>query len=169
MTVSTLHEKFVYHLEEMYYVETQLVDVLEELRSAAANDDLKEAFDTHREQTKNHVTRLEDIFEAIDEPAQERVSPTFDALLEEREDFLERIGGDEDMRDLHDLGAAMKNEHLEIAGYENLLMLARKLDLPRDVRSTLNQSLDEEQQTKKQLKMLADDSTVRKIFARLAG
>lgn len=169
MAIDTLREKFQYHLEEMYYVENQLVGVLGDMASDVANDDLREALERHRDQTRRHIERLEDVFEAIDEQPEQRPSPTFDALLEERETFLEQAGGDEDMRDLQDLGAAAKNEHLEIAGYENLLMLARKLDLSRDVRNALDENLDEEQQTKKQLKTLAEDSTVRKIFGRLAG
>lgn len=73
------------------------------------------------------------------------------------------------MRDLHDLGAAVKNEHLEIAGHENLVMLARKLDVSDEVLDPLTENRDEEQRTKKRLKAMADDSTVRRIFTRLAG
>ena len=169
MTVNSLRDAFVYHLEEMYHVETRLVDVLETMAADVANDDLRSGLEEHREQTRRHVERLERVFEAIDEPVRDRPSPTFEALLEERARFFEQAGGDEDVRDLHDLGAAAKTEHLEIAGYENLLMLARKLDLDRDVRELLEENLEEEQQTKKQLKAMADDSTVRKLFARLAG
>jgi len=169
MPVATLHETFVYHLEEMYYVENQLLGVLDQMASEVTNDDLRQGLERHREQTETHVARLEDIFDVLGEPAQERESPTFDALLEERKRFVEQATGDTDLRDLHDLGAAVKNEHLEIASYENLIMLARKLDLPNSVQSPLGENLDEERQTKKQLKAMADDSTVRKIFARLTG
>lgn len=169
MTVETLHDKFVYHLQMTYYVENQLLDVLDTLASDVVNEDLQRGLEEHREETETHVTRLEEVFDAIDEEPEQRPDPVFDALLEERQQFFDQAAGDEDMRDLHDLGAAAKNEHLEIASYENLIMLARKLDLPMDVRQNLDDNLDEEQQTKKQLKAMADDSAVRKIFARLAG
>lgn len=169
MTVNNLHDKFVYHLQEMYYVENRLVDVLGELASDVANEELKKGFKEHREQTKEHVTRLEQVFEEVGEPIEEQPCPSFDALLEERTMFFENADEDQDMRDIHDLGAAAKNEHLEIAGYENLIMLARKLDLSNGIRSLLDQNLEEEQQTKKQLKAMADDSTARKMFARLVG
>jgi len=159
----------VYHLEEMYYVENRLLDVLDEMATEVSNEDLREGLENHRNQTERHVGRLEDVFDAIDAVPEQRSGPTFDALVEEREMLLEQTGGDEDMRDLHNLGAAANNEHMEIAGYENLIVLARKLDLSRDVRNTLDQNLDEEQQTKKQLKAMADDSTVRKVFVRLLG
>jgi ferritin-like metal-binding protein YciE len=169
MSVQTLHDKFVYHLQQMYHVENRLVDVLDELAAEATNDDLREAFEEHREETKQHVTRLEDVFDAVDEVPEERPSPAFDGLLEEREQFFEDTDADEDMRDLHELTAAVTNEYLEIASYEALVQLARKLDLPRDVRDTLDQNLDEEQRTKKQLKSLGEDSTVTEVFTRLAG
>lgn len=169
MTVETLHDTFVYHLEQMYYVENRLVDVLDQFASDVANDELRTGLREHREQTREHVNRLEKIFETIDEEPYERSSAVFDALLEEREEFLANASEDEDMRDLHDLGAAAKNEHMEIAGYENLLMLSRKLDHPRHVRDLLEQTLDEEQETKKQLRALGEDSAVRGLFARLAG
>lgn len=169
MPVQTLHDKFVYHLQEAYYVENRLVDVLDELATEANNDDLRAGFEEHREETKEHVTRLEDVFDAVDEVPEERSDPAFDGLLEEREQFLDEAAADEDMRDLHNLAAAVKNEHLEIASYEALIQLARKLDLPMGVRDPLDQNLDEEQQTKKQLKSIGEDSTATEIFARLAG
>jgi ferritin-like metal-binding protein YciE len=169
MTVETLHDKFVYHLEEMYYVENRLLDVLDEIRTAVGNEEFAEALEKHRQQTEIHVNRLESVFDKIGETPQERSCPTFDALLEEREKFFEQATSDEDIRDLHDLGAVIKNEHLEIASYENLMMLARKLELSSEIRDALEDNLDDEQKTKKQLKTMADDSTVRKIFARLTG
>lgn len=169
MTIQDLHDKFEYELKQMYYIENRLVDVLEEMATDAANDDLRRGFERHREQTQTHVSRLEDVFDAINERPEEQESLVFDAMLEEREQFFEEAGGDADMRDLYDLGAGVKNEHLEIACYEGLLQMARKLDMSREVREALDQNLDEEQQTKKQLKSMGEDSAVRKVFARLAG
>lgn len=168
MSESALREKFVYHLEEMYYVESRLVHVLGEMAEDVSNDDLREGVERHREQTKGHVERLESVFDDIQETPSERESPTFDALLEERDQLLE-MDGNEDMRDLHELGVAVKTEHLEIAGYEQLVAIARKLDLPQRVRHELDQNLDEEESTRKKLKAMGDDSTVRKVFDRLVG
>lgn len=169
MPVDSLYGKFLYHLEEMYYIENQLLDVLDTMMTDVTNDELHEGLRKHREETKSHVTRLEEVFETLEEQPEERECPSFDALIEERNRFLEQATGGEDLRDVTNLDAAAKNEHLEIAGYENLLMLARKLDLSRDVRDLLEDNLDEEQQTKKQLKAMADDSAVRSVFARLVG
>ena len=168
MSTNALREKFLYHLEELYYVESRLVHALGEIAENVTNDDLREAIEHHREQTKAHVTRLEDVFETLGVAPKERSSPTFDALVEEREQLL-AMGGDQDMQDLHELGVAAKTEHLEIAAYENLVVLARKLNLSSAIRDTLEENLDEEQRARKQLAAMADDSTIRSVFTRLTG
>lgn len=73
------------------------------------------------------------------------------------------------MRDLHELTAAVANVHLEIASYEDLIRLTWKLDFPMNVRDQLDQNLNEEQQTKKQLKALREDSPITEIFTRITG
>jgi len=169
MAVNTLHDKFQYHLQEMYYIENELLDTLEELESDIHSDKLKEDIEKHREETKSHVERLEDVFGEIGEEPEEGSSNTFDALQEDREEILEEIGDDEDLQDLCNLGAALKTEYVEIAGYDNLIMMAKKLDLPSEVRRSLEENLSEEEQAKRDLKTMAEDTAVGKIFTRLMG
>lgn len=169
MTVETLRDKFVYHVEEAYYVERRQIELLDQLATDVADEALRDVLVEHREQTREHVERLEDVFETVDERPDERPSSTFDALIEERVSFLESAGENEDMRDLYDLGAALKGEHLEIATYELLMQLARRLDMPRNVLNLLDETLDEERETRAQLKSLTEDSTLRRAFTRLAG
>ncbi|MDZ7730661.1 MAG: DUF892 family protein [Natrialbaceae archaeon] len=168
MTIDTLHDKFVFELEEMYYVENRLLEVLETMAADVSSDELQEGLESHWEQTKTQIDRLEEVFELIDEPVEERPSPAFDAMIDERETFFEEAA-DGDMHDIHDLGAALKTEHFETAGYEDLILLARKLDLDHGVRERLDENKYEEQTTKEELTAMAEDSPVREIFARLAG
>lgn len=169
MPADTLHGTFVYHLEELYYVENELVDVLQQVATETTHEDLRDAIEDHREQTRTHVERLEDVFDAIDEPPEQRPSPTFDALLEERTALLEQTGGDEHVRDLHNLGMAVKTEYVEVANYENLLVLARKLDLPKDVLDALETSLDDEREMKNELRPMTEASTPWAFFGRITG
>lgn len=169
MPFETLNDKFVHHLQQTYYVENQLVDALEMLSNEVSNEKMQEGFEEHLEETRDHVQRLEDVFGFIDEEPQEMASPTFDALMEEREMLLDEAGGDEDLADLCNLGVALKNEHMEIAAYENMIMLAQKMDVDREVRNALESNLDDEEETKKQLKSVAEDSTMKEIFTRLTG
>lgn len=71
MDVNTRHDKFVYHLQEMYYVENRFVEVLDEMAADVANDDLRDGLERHREQTEGHVRRLDEVFDALDEPSTE--------------------------------------------------------------------------------------------------
>ena len=169
MSADTLRGTFVYHLEELYYVENRLVDVLEQVATETANGDLRDAIEDHREETRAHVERLEDVFAAIDEPPEQRPSPTFDALLEERTALLEQTGGNENVRDMHNLGLAVKAEYLEVASYENLVVLARKLDLPRDVLAALERSLGDEREMKTDLRPMTEDSSAWAFFGRTTG
>jgi ferritin-like metal-binding protein YciE len=169
MSADTLRGTFVYHLEETYYVENRLADVLEQVATETANEDLRDAIEDHREQTRTHVERLEGVFDAIDEPPEQRPSPTFDALLEERTALLERTGGDEHVRDLHNLGMAVKTEYLEVASYENLVVLARKLGLSRDVLDALEDSLRDERAMKNELRPMTEDSPAWAFFGRITG
>jgi len=169
MSADTLRGTFLYHLEEQYYVENQLVDVLEQVATETANEDLRDIIEDHREQTRAHVERLESVFDVIDEPPEQRPSPTFDALLEERTALLEQTGGDEHVRDLHNLGVAVETEYLEVASYENLLVLARKLDLPKDVLDALKTSLGDEREMKNELRPMTEESTPWAFFGRITG
>src|SRR5690242_5434318 len=67
MTKLTLKELYVDELRELYDAENRLVKALPKLAKAAESDDLREGFEQHLEQTKEHVERLEEIFEALDE------------------------------------------------------------------------------------------------------
>lgn len=77
------------------------------------NEDLQRGFAEHRDQTETQVGQLKEVFEIIDERPEERQSLVFDALVEERNKFFDRVSGNEDMCDLYDLGAGVKTEHLE--------------------------------------------------------
>lgn len=169
MTIDSMHDMFVYRLQEMYYVENQLVDVLDELSMETSNEDLAQGFADHRDETQGQAERLEEVFDRIDETPEEHRSPVFDALLEERDEFFEQAADDDDLRDLYRLGAGIKTESIEITGYEGLLMLAQKLDLPSDVTNPLEDNLDQEERTRKKLKAMGEESTVKQVFARLAG
>ena len=69
--MSTLRETFVEELADLYDAEKQLIKALPKMAKAASHEELKEAFETHLEETENHVSRLEQVFESIGEKAKE--------------------------------------------------------------------------------------------------
>jgi ferritin-like metal-binding protein YciE len=65
--ITTLEQAYVEQLRDIYNAENQLVKALPKMAKAATNEELKAGFEQHLEQTKEHVARLEEIFEELDE------------------------------------------------------------------------------------------------------
>ena len=69
MKVKTLRDLFIHELRDLHSAEKQLLKALPRVAKAAANEDLRAAFEEHTEQTETHVERLEEIFERLEVPA----------------------------------------------------------------------------------------------------
>lgn len=169
MTVENLHDKFIYELQQVYYIETELVDILEEMVESATDEKIEEGFLKHQRETAEQARRLDDVFESLDEPAEIRQCYALDGLVEDRQEFLDNAAEDDDLIDLYNVGAAIKVERLEISAYEGLLNHADRLDLPNEVTEPLDQSLDEEAATLKELKGVLSGSKINQLLGRLMG
>lgn len=146
MNVETPSDLFEFQLEDMYYVENELVDVLDEAASESGDEEIRDGFEQHREETREHVERLERAFEALDRRPGERESPVLDGLVDAHEEFSDAAGS-QDVTDLYLLGAGVKTERFEINAYEGLLELAEHLDLGEEVTRPLEQNLEDERET----------------------
>ncbi|MEA1931880.1 MAG: DUF892 family protein [Euryarchaeota archaeon] len=169
MTVETLHDKFVYELQQVYYIETELVDILDEMVESTADETISEGFETHQRETAEQARRLEGVFDALDEPTDLRQCHALDGLIEDRQAFLDSAVTDTDLIDLYNVGAGVKVERLEISAYEGLLTHADRLDLPNEVTEPLEENLDQEEATLKELKGTMSGSTVHQLLGRLMG
>ena len=169
MTVETLHDKFVYELQQVYYIETELVDVLEEMVESTADEAISEGFQKHQRETAEQARRLEDVFEALDEEPHARQCYALDGLVEDHSEFLDTAAEDDDLIDLYNVGAGVKVERLEISTYEGLLNVADELDLPNEVTEPLDENLDQEEATLKELEGVMSGSTIQQLFGRLSG
>lgn len=168
MTVQTLEDMFVRQLEEMYYVEDRLVEVLGDLESDASNDKLRKGFADHREETREHVQRLERAFDELDRDPSRRESKVLEAMIEEREAFREETTDDE-LRDLYDVQAGMKTERMEMTGYQGLITLADKLDYDDDVTEPLEDNLSSERSAFRELEALSKGSKLKSMISKLTG
>lgn len=169
MTVETLHDKFVYELQQVYYIETELVDILEEMVDSTTDEKIEEGFLKHQRETAEQTRRLDDVFENLGEPTETRQCYALDGLIEDRQEFLDNAAEDDDLIDLYNVGAGIKVERLEISAYEGLLNHADRLDLPNEVTEPLDQNLDEEEATLKELKGVLSGSTINQLLGRLMG
>jgi ferritin-like metal-binding protein YciE len=168
MTINTLEDLFVHDLQQVYYVEKRLVDVLGDLVDDASNDNLTQGFSDHRDETRRHVENIERVFEAIGHEPEEQPSRVLDALVEEHEEFVEQ-SDDEHLHDLYDMQAGMKTERVEITAYQGLIMLASKLDYPRDVNDLLEDNLSDEKSALRELEALSKGSKFKSMLGQLTG
>ena len=148
MTVDSTEELFLDGLQELYYTEQRLVDALETHAVEVADADLSQAFSEHQDETQQHVERLEQVFEQLDEDATERTDPVLSAMVDEHEAFTEENDGD--VLDRYDVAHAQKVEHYEIAAYGNLTSMASELGYD-EAADTLEETLREEEDALEEL------------------
>jgi ferritin-like metal-binding protein YciE len=153
MQLATLNDLFVEQLADLHSAETQLIDALPKMAAAASHDELKQAFQHHLEETRDHVRRLDDIIAGLGRAVPTEICEGMRGLIREGEEIV-TASGDPDVRDAGLIAAAQRVEHYEIAGYGTARTLAEQLDLG-DAKELLDQTLDEEAQADKLLTKIA--------------
>jgi ferritin-like metal-binding protein YciE len=153
--LSSPRDLFLALLAQMLWVERMLVfEVLPELRKQVQSESLAAAVEEHLAQTHEHVVRVEEAFRALGaEPVSARSAPAA-ALADEHGEVAAKIA-EPRLADLFHAAAAIHTEHLELAGYEALVELARALDRP-EVEGRLEQNRREEAETLERLRKLAE-------------
>jgi ferritin-like metal-binding protein YciE len=151
-----LKEVYIDELRDLYSAENQLVKALPKMAKGAVSDDLRQGFEDHLEQTKGHVQRLEQIFEALDESPKGKRCKGMQGLIEEGAETLSEDYEDGAM-DAALIGAAQRVEHYEIAAYGTARALAEALGENEHI-SLLTDTLEEEKQTDEKLTELAEEA-----------
>src|SRR5271167_2295348 len=147
--MESVRELLIDQMQDLYDAEKHLVKALPKLAKAASNEELKQAFEDHLEQTRGHVERLERAFQMLDAKAKSKSCEAMKGLVKEgaettEEDFSEPL------RDSAMICAAQKVEHYEIAGYGTVKAWAEALGLD-DVAELLNETLEEEKAANEKL------------------
>ena len=151
-----LDDLFHNALKDTYFAEKKILSTLPKLAKAAESDDLKAAFQKHRDETEGHVDRLEKIFAMIDKKAQGKTCPAINGLAEEGAEVIEEFKGSPAI-DAGLIGAAQAVEHYEISRYGTLRAWAEELGLD-EAASLLQETLDEEEATDEALTALAESA-----------
>jgi ferritin-like metal-binding protein YciE len=154
LKLDSLRDLLVEQLRDLYSAETQLVEALPKMAEAASSRALKSAFEHHLDQTREHVSRLKDIFGEIGEKASGETCEAMKGLIKEGEILL-HAEGDPDVRDAGLIGAAQRVEHYEIAGYGTARSLAQRLG-DSQIAETLQLTLNEEAEADKKLTSIAE-------------
>jgi ferritin-like metal-binding protein YciE len=153
MKLDSLKKLYVEELRDLYSAETQLVKALPKMAKGASSAELKQAFGNHLEQTKEHVERLNEIFDRLDEKPTGKTFKAIKSLIEEGSEMLEEEG-DESVIDAGLIGAAQRVEHYEMAGYGTARAYAELLG-DKEGAQLLTLTLEEERETDQKLSKLA--------------
>jgi ferritin-like metal-binding protein YciE len=156
----TLQDLFVETLKDIYYAEKQILRALPKMARQAKSSEVKQAFETHRQETEGQVDRLQQIFEMLDKPARGKTCDAILGIVEEGKEVMEEFGNSQAL-DAGLVSAAQAVEHYEIARYGTLKTWAGQLGM-KDAANLLDQTLQEEIKTDKLLSELATRSVNQK-------
>jgi ferritin-like metal-binding protein YciE len=155
-----LEELFSETLKDIYFAEKQILRALPKMAKEAESPELKQAFETHRQQTEGHVERLNQVFEQLGRPARGKTCEAILGIIDEAKEIMEEFKGAEAL-DAGLASSAQAVEHYEIARYGTLKTWAQQLGL-NDAAKLLNETLQEEIATDKLLTRLATSSVNKK-------
>jgi ferritin-like metal-binding protein YciE len=154
METNRLKHLYVEELKDLYSAENQMVKALPKMIKAATSEDLRAGFEEHLEQTKRHVSRLEEIFQALGESPKGKKCKGMEGLIKEGGEMIEEDPAPEEL-DAGLISAAQRVEHYEIAGYGCVSTYAKLLG-EDEAESLLRETLEEEKKTDSKLTELAE-------------
>jgi ferritin-like metal-binding protein YciE len=154
MTDKKLDDLFLDTLKDIYFAEKKILTALPKMAKAAQSEELKAAFEKHKGETEQHVTRLDQVFKALGETPKGKTCDAILGIIEEGKEIMEEY---EDMPALDAglLAAAQAVEHYEIARYGTLKTWAEELGHDEVVK-LLDATLSEEKKTNDALTQLAE-------------
>jgi ferritin-like metal-binding protein YciE len=141
-------------LKDIYYAERRILRALPKMIRAAQSEQLKQAFQQHKDETEVQKDRLDQVFEMLGKRASGKTCPAIDGILEEGEEVMDTFKGTPAL-DAGLVAAAQAVEHYEIARYGTLCAWAKVLGM-QDAVNVLTQTLEEEKRTDEVLNQLAE-------------
>jgi ferritin-like metal-binding protein YciE len=140
-------------LEDLHSAETQLIDALPKMAQAANHQPLREAFEHHLEETRDHLKRVKEGLGELGVSSPTEVCMGMKGLITEGEEMI-KMGGDPMASDAALIAAAQRVEHYEIAAYGSARQLAGDCGFD-SIKDLMDQTLDEESQADKLLTKIA--------------
>ena len=157
--IKNMNDLFLHTLRDIYYAEKQILKALPEMIEKSSDAHLKQGFQSHLGETKNHVTRVEQVFRMLQKEPSGVDCPAIDGIIDEAED----VAGEVDNRSVMDaalIAAAQAVEHYEMTRYGSLIAWAKQLGR-NDCATLLQQNLDEEKAADKKLTAIAESKVNR--------
>jgi ferritin-like metal-binding protein YciE len=163
MSIKSLEQLFVNELSAIYDAEKQITVALPKMIAAATNPELKAAFETHLEETRGQIARIEEAASAEEIKLEQQLCTVMQALIRESEIMI-KIVPPGPLLDLALISGAQKVEHHEIAAYTSLVNMAVELEFD-DAADLLEVTLEEETATDEKLSGLAEQEFETKLAA----
>src|ERR1043165_2416374 len=89
--IQTMDDLLLHGLKDIYYAENQILKALPKLIDKATNRDLTKGLKDHLEETKNQVTRLDQVFQKLGQKPQGVQCPAIDGLIKEADEVAGEV------------------------------------------------------------------------------
>src|SRR5438105_3357929 len=156
MEMTDLKDLLVEELKDLYSAEKQILSARSKVSKSIQNEQLREAFEKHMQETEQQKARLEEILENMGASTRGKKCRGMEGLIEENKELLEE-DVEPEVLDAGLIVGLQKIEHYEIAGYGSAVTFAKLLGDEESAR-LLAQTLDEEERTDKKLSEIAESS-----------
>ena len=156
MELKTLNDLFIHQLKDLYGAEQQLLQAMPKMEAKITSGELKRSMARHREETMQHITRLEKAFESLGIKPSADKCKAMEGLLKETMDFMDE-DADKPVMDAGLIACAQRVEHYEIAGYGTACTYAKYLG-HTEALNLLKDTLSEEKKTDERLTVLAEST-----------
>ena len=155
--VTDPNDLLLYKLGVMLKTEKAIERTLPRLQKEANNSELAQGLERHLEQTRRHVSNIEEAFRLLGEKPQEHPSPAIEGLEQEHKGFAQQAADDvwPDVLDMVTAGSVAATEQHEIAGYEALITMARTMG-PSELVPLLEENIRDDEQMLRGAEQLAE-------------
>lgn len=154
MKLDSLRTLWVEEMRDLYNAENQLLKALPKMAKTASTPELKQAFESHLEETRGHVERLDEIFDKLGKKPTGKTCKAMKGLVEEGSEMMQEEGPDS-VIDAGLIAAAQRVEHYEMAGYGAARTFASILG-EDEAEDLLQETLDEEGAADEKLTEIAE-------------
>jgi Mn-containing catalase len=134
----------LHELGDLLYAERRFLTATKMLARETRNPEVKGRIEQHVGETETQIQRLERAFESIGEKAKAEKCDGAIGLREEHDSFKSDEKPSKEMLEAFDLGAGLRVEHYEIAGYRTAIAVAQALG-HSECADILQESLAEEE------------------------
>jgi ferritin-like metal-binding protein YciE len=154
MAVKTMEDLFIETTKDIYYAEKQILKALPGMVKKAGSEKLKDALETHRQETEGQIDRLDQVFKLFDTAPRGKKCDAIEGIIAEAKEHMEDID-DKQILDAGMIGSAQTVEHYEIARYGTLIAWAKQLGRD-DAIKLLKENLEEEKKADRLLTEIAE-------------